>query len=83
MRCPCINEKPDPCPACGASVASGVCGIDLLHDKAYGLGMRAVLTAVWPHVSDSVFHPKDRRLAKMLTHLDAIADDRITAAHSS
>lgn len=23
--CPCENEKPDPCPACGATVANGVC----------------------------------------------------------
>lgn len=24
-ECPCENEKPDPCPACGASVAKGSC----------------------------------------------------------
>jgi len=24
-ECPCENEQPDPCPACGASVASGAC----------------------------------------------------------
>lgn len=24
--CPCENEKPDPCPRCGATVESGACG---------------------------------------------------------
>ena len=23
--CPCTNEQPDPCPACGATVANGTC----------------------------------------------------------
>ena len=25
MICPCENEQPDPCPACGATVADGIC----------------------------------------------------------
>lgn len=23
--CPCLDDRPDPCPACGATVAAGVC----------------------------------------------------------
>ncbi len=31
-ECPCVDDKPDPCPKCGATVADGVCA---LPNKVY------------------------------------------------
>jgi hypothetical protein len=57
-HCPCDNDQPDPCPKCGATVATGVC--------AAGLYTEAIVSAVINAIGDSEGEPIALRAATIL-----------------
>lgn len=58
ISCPCENDKPDPCPKCGAKAANGVC--------AAGLYTEEIVSAVINAIGDSEGEPLGLRAATVL-----------------
>ena len=40
--CPCTDDKPDPCPKCGATVEAGVCLYPIAPPPDYGVSLVVV-----------------------------------------
>jgi hypothetical protein len=56
--CPCQNDKPDPCPTCGATVATGICRVEMFTE--------AMTTAVMNAIAETEGEPLGLRTATIL-----------------
>jgi hypothetical protein len=56
--CPCLDDKPDPCPLCGATVANGVCRVEMFTE--------AMTNAVMNAIADTEGEPLGLRAATVL-----------------